>query len=355
MTLSTIIFIFGSIITALLLFIILRSRGDKNGEDFIVLKEHIKHLQDELRQSTKSIEHRLTESNRTISEDVKFQVTTSQKLIKDITEKLGEVTEANNQVFSMTEQLSNLEKVLTNQKQRGSWGEGSLELILSNTVPSSYEMQYRFSSDSTIIVDAVITIKDKLLPIDSKFSLENYQRCIDAENDDDKKFFAEEFKKDMKTRIDETSKYIRENDGTLPIAFMFIPSEAIYYDLLAGEQSRIKVNTQRLIEYAQSRKVFIVSPTSILPYLFLVLSGIKAFNIDENSKQIRKNVEDLSKHLTSYDEYMRKLGVTLGTTVSHYQHAYTEFKKIDKDVARITGEGMGIDPLLINKPITEEE
>ena len=349
-----VLLVVGGLIIILLALLLLKSGGKKDGEGFIILKEHIKHLQDELRQTTKNIEHKLTENNRDINENVKFQLTTSQKLIRDITEKLGEVTEANNQVFSMTEQLSNLEKVLTNQKQRGNWGEGSLELILSNTVSSFYEMQYRFP-DSNIIVDAVIKVKDKVLPVDSKFSLENYQRCIDADNDEDRKIFAEEFKKDMKLRIDETSKYIREKDGTLPIAFMFIPSEAIYYDLLAGEQSRIKVNTQKLIEYAQSKKVFIVSPTSILPYLFLVLSGIKAFNIEENSKDIVKRVGELGRHLKVYEEYHNKLGNTLGTVTNHYNSASKELNKIDKDVLRITGQAAGIEPMLLDKPAHEEE
>jgi DNA recombination protein RmuC len=250
----------------------------------------------------------------------------------------------------MTEQLSNLEKVLTNQKQRGNWGESSLELILSNVINGSYAMQHFFENGEA--VDAVVYIKDKVLPIDSKFSLDNYQRCIDSENDEDRKFYAEEFKKDLKLRITETAKYIREKENTLPIAFMFIPSEAIYYDLLAGENSRLKINTQKLIEYAQSQKVFIVSPTSILAYLHLVLSGIKAFTIEEGAKQIQKKVEELGKHINSYESYYRKLGNTLETTVNHYNSGYKELKKIDKDVYKITEgvSGGNIEVLALDKP-----
>ncbi len=216
-------------------------------------------------------------------------------------------------------------------------------------------MQYHFENGEA--VDAVVHIKDKVLPIDSKFSLENYQRCIDAETEEDRKYYAEEFKKDMKLRITETSKYIREKENTLPIAFMFIPSEAIYYDLLAGEQSRIKVNTQKLIEYAQSQKVFIVSPTSILAYLHLVLSGIKAFTIEEGAKQIQKKVEELGKHISAYEVYVKKIGSSLDTTVNHYNSAYKELKKIDKDVYKITdGVGGGvIDTVLIDKTNVSDE
>ncbi len=319
------------------------------------LKEEIKYLKDEMRHSSKNIDERLIDSERSMTQNLKFQMNKSQELISDITKELGEVKEANKQVFSMTEQLANLEKVLTNQKQRGSWGESSLELILSNIINGNYSMQYKFENGE--IVDAVVNIKEKLLPIDSKFSLENYSRCVDAENEEDKKYYGEEFKKDLKIRITETSKYIREKENTLPIAFMFIPSEAIYYDLLAGSNSRLKISTEKLIEYAHGMRVFIVSPTSILAYLHLVLSGIKAFNIEENAKQIQEKVEELGRHMESYEEYYKKLGNTLSTTVNHYNAGYKELKKIDKDVYKIT-EGMSggkIEVTLLDKVRESDE
>lgn len=281
------------------------------------------------------------------------QFDSANRLIKEITKEITEVKEGNKQVLTMTEQLSNLEKVLTNQKQRGNWGESSLELILSNFLPDNYEMQYMFKNGEA--VDAVIKIKDKFLPIDSKFSLDNYQRCIDSENDEDKKFYGEEFKKDLKLRITETSKYIRESEDTLPIAFMFIPSEAIYYDLMSGEQSRIKVNTQALQEYAQKMKVTIVSPTSILAYLHLVVSGIKAFKLEKDTEQIKKKVEDLGRHVANYEEFYKKLGASLSTTVNHYTKGYDELKKIDKDVYKITDGQVGgaMEVLRIDKPQLE--
>lgn len=330
-------------------------RSEMMRDEILIMKEYVKHLKEELRDTAKVIDNKLHENNRDVQQSLKFQFTESQKLIKDITEELTEVKEGNKQVFSMTEQLTNLEKVLTNQKQRGNWGEASLELILSNVINGSYAMQHYFKNGEA--VDAVVYIKDKLLPIDSKFSLDNYQRCIDSDDEDDKKFFAEEFKKDLKLRITETAKYIRESENTLPIAFMFIPSEAIYYDLLAGENSRIKVNTQKLIEYAQLQKVFIVSPTSILAYLHLVLSGIKAFSIEENAKQIQKKVEELGKHIESYEEYYKKLGNTLSTTVNHYNNGYKELKKIDKDVYKITEgvSGGNVEILAIEKPNINNE
>ncbi len=276
------------------------------------------------------------------------------KLIREITREITEVKEGNKQVLGMTEQLSNLEKVLTNQKQRGNWGESSLELILANCLQNNYQMQYGFKNGE--VVDAVIHIKDKFLPIDSKFSLDNYQRCIDSEVDEDKKYYGEEFKKDLKLRIQETSKYIRESENTLPIAFMFIPSEAIYYDLLAGEQSRLKINTQSLMEFAQKQKVFIVSPTSILAYLHLVLSGIKAFKVEENAKKIQEKVAELGVHIQKFDDGYKKLGNSISAAVNHYNSSYTQLKNIDKDVYKITDgeEGKKIEVEKIENPMLGE-
>ena len=309
------------------------NKGSVNNEEAALMQERqmmqVESLQKQLEISNshlvemmRSMENKVLGSEREQARKSEFQFQESQKqfdsaqkLIRDITKEITEVKEGNKQVLTMTEQLSNLEKVLTNQKQRGNWGESSLQLILSNFLSDeNFQMQFMFQNGEA--VDAVIKIQDKILPIDSKFSLDNYQRAIDTENEDDRKFHGDEFKKDLKLRITETSKYIRENENTLPIAFMFIPSEAIYYDLLAGEQSRIKVNTQALIEYAQKQRVFIVSPTSILAYLHLVLSGLKAFKVEENAKQIQKKVEDLGTHILKFEEGYKKLGNSLGAAVT---------------------------------------
>lgn len=329
----------------LVLYLIFKSNnkgGDEAAMQIMNLQKQLEISNQHLFEMMRNMENKVLGSEREQARKSEFQFQESQKqfdsaqkLIMDITREITEVKEGNKQVLTMTEQLSNLEKVLTNQKQRGNWGESSLQLILSNFLSDeNYQMQYMFQNGEA--VDAIIRIQDKILPIDSKFSLDNYQRCIDTEIEEDKKYYAEEFKKDLKLRITETAKYVRENEGTLPIAFMFIPSEAIYYDLLAGEQSRIKVNTQALIEYAQKQRVFIVSPTSILAYLHLVLSGLKAFKVEENAKQIQKKVEDLGTHILKFEEGYKKLGNSLGAVVNHYNSSYTQLKNIDRDVYKIT-------------------
>jgi DNA recombination protein RmuC len=268
--------------------------GKDDERDLVLISETLKSLKDDLktdiRETRRELDQKIYSGQRDMSENVKYQFEASQKLIRDINEHLGkvnesvvEVKEGSKQVVSMTEQLSNLEKVLTNQKQRGNWGESSLELILSNYLAGQYEMQYRFKNGE--IVDAVITMKGKYLPIDSKFSIDNYRRCLDATNDEDRKYFADEFKKDIKKRIEETSKYVNEVDeNTTPFAFMFIPSEAIYYDINAGSNGSLKVDTEKLLDFAKSKRVHLVSPSSIFAFIHLIWSVIKYKKIEEGAR-----------------------------------------------------------------------
>src|SRR5581483_8976729 len=280
------------------------------------------------------------------------------QLRQEIDAKLLEVVrgvsatqESTKQVFTIAEQLQNLEKVLKHQKQRGNLGEASLELILSNILPpGTYKMQYEFPGGET--VDAVIETKEGVIPIDAKFSLDNYQRLVNAIDDKQREELEKQFKNDLKLRIDETSKYVRPKDGTLPFAFMYIPAEAIYYDLLNDGIGA--VNTRSLLDYAQNdRKVIIVSPTTFAAYLQSVLYGFKAFKIEEQAKDIAKNVEALSRHLGAYEDYYKRLGASLSTTVNHYNAAYKELGKVDKDVLKITGEAIGIETLALEKPVLE--
>lgn len=338
------------VIVFALLFIILIKQNNKKDDDQTFLI-----LQDQLEKLRNTVENKLERSTHDLHQTLHRQNTEATRLITEITRELTEVKEGNKQVFSMTEQLQNLEKVLTHQKQRGNLGEASLELILSGMLaPGQYEMQYYFKNGE--VVDAIIHTKEGIIPIDAKYSLDNYQRLMNAIDEEDTAFYQNEFKKDIQKRIDETAKYIRPEEGTLPFAFMFIPAEGIYYDLLVNQVSKGAVNTQNLIEYAYNkRKVIIVSPTTFYAYLQSVLYGFKAFKIEESAKHIQQRVEELGKHLTAYEDYMKKLGMTLGTSVNHYNTAYKELKKVDKDVLRITGEAMGIETALLDKPTFDEE
>ena len=298
----------------------------------------------------KTVDHKLGENEKSMRESMQFQSTQSNKIISDITERLTRLDEGNKQVLGFTESLAQLQDILKNPKQRGVLGEYYLETLLKNILPpDGYAMQYGFA-DGTI-VDAAVFVKDKIIPVDSKFSLENYNRMVDEKDPARKKDLMKVFENDLKNRIVETAKYIQPENNTMDFAFMFIPHEAIYYDLLVGTVGTGE-ESENLIQRAASKyRVIIVSPTSFLAYLQTVLQGLKALKIEETAKDIRRRVEELGKHLKAYEEYHSKLGSSLSTTINHYNSSGKELKKVDKDVMRISGESAGIDPLLLEDSI----
>lgn len=323
--------------------------GKDNGKDVFVIQERLAALLEENRQLRNKVDEKLSETHSATQK----QYAKSAEIIENITEKLTSLQKTNEQVIGFSEQLRNLEKVLKHQKQRGSLGESGLQLVLENILPpDSFKLQYQFPDGD--VVDAAIFTKEGIIPVDSKFSLDNYERIIHEEDEERKRELENEFKKDLKKRIDETAKYIKTKYDTLEFAFMFIPAEAIFYDLLVNEVGAVKVNTRNLVEYAfVEKRVIIVSPTTFVAYLHTVVRGLQALKIEEGTKVIRKNVESLQKHIISYEEYMRKLGSSLSTSVNHYNSASKEFSKIDKDVVKITGGEKSIEPMILDKPKEE--
>ncbi len=311
-------------------------------------------LQQQLQDLSRTLDARVAESSRQTQESVHRQLSESTRIIREVTEGLTKLDETNRQVVSFADQLQGLQDILQNPKQRGILGEYYLESVLQNVLPpSSFQMQYPFKNGE--IVDAVVFVKERIIPIDSKFSLENYNRAVEAREKEDKERYEKAFKADLKLRIDETAKYVRPEENTMEFAFMFIPSEGIYYDLLMNQVGALKTQTRDLIDYAFQKKVIIVSPTSFLAYLQTVLQGLRALQIEEQAEEIKKRVGELGKHIGAYTEYHKKMGTALGTAVSHWNASYKELSKIDKDVYRIEGTKIGVEAELLDKPVSESE
>lgn len=351
----------GFVVAVFMLYIMYRKLSQiqkpKEGEEnlFIMLQKQIQDLGRTMDQKMNDTNKTMSDTQTNLHKTIQEQFGQSVKIITDVTERLTKLDETNRQVVGVAEQLQGLENVLKNPKHRGVLGEYFLENVLKNVMPpGSYEMQYKFSDGD--IVDAAVFVKDKVIPIDSKFSLENYNRIVNEKDEDQRVILEKVFKQDLKNRIDETAKYIKPKENTMDFAFMFIPAEGIYYDLLVNKVGAIKINTQDLIEYSFKEKhVIIVSPTSFFAYLQTVMQGLRALQIEEGAKEIRKQVEQLGKHLLSYEEYMKKMGNNLTTTVNMYNSAYKEFGKIDKDVVKITEGEKFAEILQIEKPVLEND
>ncbi len=348
--------VLGGVVIAVLFFALRKKKPEapENNGALTLLQNQLHELSRNNAELARLIEAKLSDSSTKLHQSLQTQASESNRIIRDVTERLTKLDETNKQVIGFTDQLKSLQDVLKNPKQRGILGEYFLETLLKNVLPTgSYQMQYPFRDGN--IVDAAVFVKDKIVPIDSKFSLENYNRLTEASDPSERERLEKVFIGDLKNRIVETAKYIRPEEGTMDFAFMFIPHEAIYYDLLVNKIGAITEDTENLIQRAAGKyRVIIVSPTSFLAYLQTVLQGLKALQIEESAKEIRARVEELGKHLGAYDQYMNKLGNALGTTVNHYNTAYKELKKVDKDVLRIAGTNNGIETLTIDKPSLEE-
>lgn len=327
-------------------------RGKQSGGDSLqLLKSDLTHLSDQVGKLHDGVQQQLSQSLDKSQESMGKQLASSAQLIKDVTDRLAKLDETNRRVVDVADELKTLQNIMMNPKQRGAIGEYYLHTVLSNVLPpSGFKLQYKFKDGE--IVDAVVMLdKGRLLPVDSKFSLENYNRLVEAKDKTAQETIAKQFKIDLKNRIDETSKYIRPSEQTMDYAFMFIPSEAVYYDLLINKVGETRTSARDLLEYAfRDKHVIIVSPTTFMAYLQTVMQGLRSLQIEEQAKDIQQRVGELARHLGAFETYMQKLGSSLGTTVGHFNTAHKELGKIDKDVVRIADTSSGIEPLQLEKP-----
>ena len=318
-------------------------------------------FQDKMSSQERTLLEKLTAQDRSLhaqtkslSESHQKMFSESSRLIESVTKKLTELDSTNKRVVGFAEQMQSLENILKNPKHRGVLGEYFLESMLSSVLgPNQYQMQYKFENGE--VVDAVIFMKEKIIPIDAKFSLERYNQIMQETDKDKRERLEKEFRSDVKKRIDETSKYVRPEENTMEFAFMYVPAEGVYHNLL-GNTVGVTVNSQNLIEYAFAKKVIMVSPSSFVAYLQTVLQGLNQLKLEQGFKDIQKNVIKLGKHIMTFDERMQKMGTHLGTTVSMYNQAYHEFSKIDKDVHKISEGAAGgeIEVMELDKPGVEE-
>ena len=325
------------------------------------IQEVRKEIDKNSKDSREDIENRLNQINKQMNDFTKSsasnmsnQYKESNKVIKEVTSELEKIKNTNEQVLGFSNQLKNLEKTFSNVKQRGLFGEIQLENLLSDYAPAgTYEMQYSFNNGDT--VDAIINSGEYIIPIDAKFPMENYNRLLESSNTEEEAEYANKFKNDVKKRIDETSKYVRPKEGTIDLAYMFVPAEGLYQDMLRSRTGTININDINLIKYAFNKNVIICSPVTLFAMLTVVLKQIQNYKVEESIKNVFKNVEKLSSHLNAYKVYHEKLGNQLGITVGHYNTSSKEFKKIDKDVIKITSGNskIEIESEIVEKPIIE--
>lgn len=337
----------------LVLYLLFRKQSAPDDSGSTVIQQNLNHLADNVTKLQEQLRIQIDTKLDKNQESMTRQLASSAKLVADVTTRLTKLDETNKRVVDVADELRQLQNVLQNPKQRGVLGEFYLEQILQNLLPpSSYSLQYKIAEG--FIVDAVIHLDGSILPIDSKFSLENYNRLVEAKGPE-REVYERAFKEDLKKRIDETAKYIQPKKGTLEQALMFIPSEAIYYDLLANKVGNSGVNGRDLMQYAAvEKRVVIVGPSTLSAMMQVIVQGLKSLEIQKDTEVIRKNIEQLQKHLIAYDGYFKKVGNSLGATVGHYNSATKELGKIDKDIVKIGGGDTVLELEEVDRPRVED-
>ncbi|NDK09441.1 DNA recombination protein RmuC [Candidatus Gracilibacteria bacterium] len=327
-------FLLCGVLVAILVLISKTKGGNQNSESSSMIQEQLLNIR-------KTLDYKLAESNKSMTDNMSRTFATSSKIsensnkqIEEITKKLTELGETNKQIQDIGAQLRGLENVLKNPKQRGNLGEYFLKELLENVFSSDqYKLQYALSIG---VVDAGLFLGGKTIPIDAKFPHENYERLTQSEDEFSIKKYSTDLKRDIKNRIDEVSKYILPEENTTDFAFMLIPAEGMYYDIFINKIGDI--SPTKLIEYGFSKKVIICSPSGFYAYLQTVLQGMKSLQIEEKAKEIQKYVLKLQKDISSYEEVYSKLGNSLSTTVNHFNTGKKRLEIIDKDILKINPE-----------------
>ncbi|MFH1458555.1 MAG: DNA recombination protein RmuC [Candidatus Omnitrophota bacterium] len=242
-----------------------------------------------------------------------------------VKEQLGKLEATNAQILEVSKNLASFQELLRAPKFRGQMGETLLENLLAQVLPREhFHIQYRFKSGDT--VDAVIHLGERLVPIDAKFSLENFQKMLDAQEEPLKASFRRKFIQDVKNRVNEISeKYILPQENTYDFSLMYIPAENVYYEVIIKED---------LFSYCMSKKVIPVSPNTFYAYLQVICLGLKGLKIEENAKVILKNLSMLTIEINKFKEDFDTLGIHLGNARNKYEDSQ---KRLDRFSDRLTG------------------
>ena len=311
------IIVLSTAVIVLLLLLLLRRPQDYT-QSLTLLQQRVGQIEEQVKRS-------VDEGSKAIGE--KFE--NSLKVIGDIKEKLGGLAETNKQMVDIGKDIASLQDLLKPPQIRGGLGELTLGNLLAQILPrNSYQEQHRFKDGS--IVDAVVKVGDKWVPIDSKFPLESFQRYMECTEESEKKSNLRDFERNVKTKIDDISaKYILEDEGTYDFALMYIPSENVYYQtIIKGD---LQINDKGISEYAMYKRVVVVSPNSIYAYLNVICIGLRGMHIESNARRIMEDFGRLNKELENFEGEFSKLG-------SHLEHAYNTFGRADKQLAKFSSK-----------------
>lgn len=270
----------------------------------------------------------LQQTNKNIGE----RLDKAAAVIAPIQNRLGELKEASNKMYEVGRDISRLENLLKAPKFRGEIGEFLLENLLSQILPKDhFTLQYSFKNGMQ--VDAVIRLGERLVPVDSKFPLENFKKMIEQENQEERKKLHKEFGRDVRKHIDAVAdKYILPDEGTYNFALLYIPAENVYYETI------IKEDKTNICSYALSKKIILVSPNSFFAYLMVIVQGLHGMQIEKNAEKIISNLGRLNQDLAKFSEDFVLIGKHLGNTRNKYEDAERKLTRFSDKLIEVSQE-----------------
>ncbi len=301
-------------------------------------------LQEELHRLNETVERRLSDNSRNISE----RLENTSNVISDVRQQLGQMDEASKRIFEVGREISELQQTLQAPKLRGSMGEYLLNELLSQVLPQkSYESQYRFKSGET--VDAVIKLSSGIIPIDAKFPLENFKRILSAGADENAQLTAgRAFARDVKKHIDDIArKYIRTDEGTFDFALMYIPSESVFYEIIVRNEWN---PGEPLLKYALEQRIVPVSPNSFYAYLQTILLGLRGLRVGENAREIMDGILRLHKELETFAGDFEIVGQHITNALKKHEEAARRFSRLEIKVDQLTGLSKSAESISDVKP-----
>lgn len=276
-----------------------------------------------------SLEERLTN----IGSQVGGQLSEANNLFSSLKQDFGQLKESSNNMVEIGKQINQLQNILSSPKLRGNLGETLLEDLIKQVIPQGfYEFQYTFRDGSK--VDAIIKTSERLIPIDSKFPKDEFERYVNAESDSEKSNAMTKFSKALKDQIDDIAgKYIKPTENTFDFAIMFIPSESMYYEILMQEGDE-----NGAYRYAMKKHVIPASPNSFYAYIQAIAIGLKGMQIEKNAQLIRDQLTQLENSLAKFDDHFETLGTHLRNAANKYgdsHEALGRFRERLQGIAKI--------------------
>jgi DNA recombination protein RmuC len=295
--------------------------GDGLNKNISLLTEQQRAVNEQLRGITEQVNRQLLDSSGEISK----RLDNAARVIGDVQKNIGSLSEASKQIFEVGKNISTLQEILQPPKLRGGLGEQFLGELLSQILPSQFfTLQYMFANGER--VDAVVRLGEKLVPIDSKFPLDNFKRILECKTEDERKVYQKTFSRDVKKHIDDiASKYILPQEGTYDFALLYIPAENVYYETITKDDSLGE--EKGILNYALKKKVIPVSPNSFYAYLQVIVLGLKGFQIERHAVEIQALLAGLGKDLRAFQEDFQLVGKHLNNALSKFDDAR---KKLDK-------------------------